>query len=341
MPDLLLELLSEEIPARMQGRAADDLKKLVTDALVAQGLLYEGAVAQATPRRLVLHVVGLPAKGEDVREEKRGPRVGAPEAAIAGFRKSAGVTSDEQVTIVKDEKKGDFYLATIERAGRPTPQVLSELLPGIIRNFPWPKSMRWGAASKEPGSLRWVRPLQSVLCTFGSDVESAEIVPLMIDGILSRDATRGHRFMAPGILRARRWDDYVEKLQGAKVIVDAARRRDTIRHEAKELAFAQGLEVIEDEGLLEEVAGLVEWPVCLMGSFEESFLDIPPEVIRATIRANQKCFVLRKPSSRESSGEGRADAQHPAGVYLAAAGCLLAIVSAIIVSWVALVEVLR
>ena len=315
MPDLLLELLSEEIPARMQGRAAEDLKKLVTDALVQQGLLYEGAVAHVTPRRLVLHVAGLPAKGEDVREEKRGPRVGAPEAAIAGFRKSAGVTSDDQVTIVTDEKKGDFYLATIERTGRPTPQVLSELLPGIIKTFPWPKSMRWGAASKAPGSLRWVRPLQSVLCTFGSDLETTEIVPLMIDGILSGDATRGHRFMAPGTIRVRRWDDYVAKLHDAKVVVDAGRRRDTIRHEAKELAFAQSLEVIEDEGLLAEVAGLVEWPVCLMGSFEESFLDIPPEVIRATIRANQKCFVLRRagvpsppPFGRSPSPDGRGDA---------------------------------
>jgi glycyl-tRNA synthetase beta chain len=294
MPDLLLELLSEEIPARMQGRAAEDLKKLVTDALVAQGLLYEGAVAQVTPRRLALHVAGLPAKGADVREEKKGPRVGAPEAAIAGFRKSAGVTSDDQVTIVEDAKKGSYYLATIERAGRPTPQVLSELLPGIIKSFPWPKSMRWGGASAEPGSLRWVRPLQSVLCTFGSDLETAEIVPLMIDGILSGDQTRGHRFMAPGAIRARRWDDYVAKLEAAKVVLDAARRRDIIRADAKNLAFAQGLEVIEDEALLEEVAGLVEWPVCLMGSFEESFLDIPPEVIRATIRANQKCFVLKK-----------------------------------------------
>ena len=313
MPDLLLELLSEEIPARMQGRAAEDLRRLVTDALVAQGLLYEGAVAQATPRRLVLHVAGLPAKGADVREEKRGPRVGAPEAAIAGFRKSAGVTSDDQIRIVEDAKKGDYYLATIERPGRATQQVLSELLPGIIRTFPWPKSMRWGAASREPGSLRWVRPLQSVLCTFASDLETAEIVPLMIDGLLSSDATRGHRFMAPATIRVRRWDDYVAKLADAKVVVDAGRRREIIRHDARDLAFAQGFEVVEDEGLLEEVAGLVEWPVCLMGSFDESFLDIPPEVIRATIRANQKCFVLRRAASPRGSEEDGADAQRPTG----------------------------
>ncbi|TDR94360.1 glycine--tRNA ligase subunit beta [Enterovirga rhinocerotis] len=302
MPDLLLELLSEEIPARMQGRAADDLKKLVTDALVGQGLLYEGAVAHATPRRLVLHVAGLPAKGKDVREEKRGPRVGAPEEAMKGFLKSAGVTSAEQIRVVQDAKKGDYYVATIERAGRPTPQVLSELLPGIIKGFPWPKSMRWGAASREPGSLRWVRPLQSVLCTFGTEGDTSEIVPLLIDGLISGDTTRGHRFMAPGAIRARRWSEYAAALSEAKVVVDAARRREIIRHDARDLAFAQGLEVVEDEGLLEEVGGLVEWPVVLMGSFDESFLDIPPEAIRATIRANQKCFVLRR--GQQAAGDG-------------------------------------
>ena len=305
MPDLLLELLSEEIPARMQGRAAEDLKKLVTDGLVAQGFLYEGAVAYATPRRLALHVVGLPAKGEDVREERRGPRVGAPEEAMKGFLKSAGVTDATQVKVVTDPKKGDFYVATIEKAGRPTPQVLSELLPGIIRAFPWPKSMRWGAASAEPGSLRWVRPLQSILCTFGPETETPEIVPLLIDGLVSSDTTRGHRFMAPGTIRARRFDDYVTALEAGKVVLDAERRRDIIRHDARDLAFAQGFEVVEDDGLLDEVAGLVEWPVVLMGSFDESFLDIPPEAIRATIRANQKCFVLRSSSLSPQAGRDR------------------------------------
>jgi glycyl-tRNA synthetase beta chain len=294
MPDLLLELLSEEIPARMQARAADDLRKLVTDALVAQGFLYEGAVAFATPRRLALHIAGLPAKGKDVREERKGPRVGAPDAALAGFLKSAGLASKEELNVQSDPKKGDFYIALIERPGRPTPEILAEILPAVIRDFPWPKSMRWGAASAEPGSLRWVRPLQSILCCFGSDTETPEIVPFSVGGLASGETTRGHRFLAPGEFRARRFDEYVEGLARAKVILDPARRRDVIRHDARDLAFAQGLEVIEDEGLLEEVAGLVEWPVVLMGSFDQSFLDIPPEVIRATIRANQKCFVLKK-----------------------------------------------
>ena len=294
MPDLLLELLSEEIPARMQARAAEDLKKLVTDALVERGFLYEGAVAFATPRRLALHIAGLPAKGKDVREERKGPRVGAPDAALAGFLKSAGLASREELTVQSDPKKGDFYVALIERPGRPTAEVLAEILPEIIRGFPWPKSMRWGAASAEPGSLRWVRPLQSILCCFGAETETPEIVPFTVGGISSGDVTRGHRFLAPAEFRARRFDEYVEGLARARVILDAARRRDVILHDARDLAFAQGLEVIEDEGLLDEVAGLVEWPVVLMGSFDESFLDIPPEVIRATIRANQKCFVLRR-----------------------------------------------
>jgi glycyl-tRNA synthetase beta chain len=300
MPDLLLELLSEEIPARMQARASEDLKKLVTDALVERGFLYEGAVAFATPRRLALHIAGLPAKGKDVREERKGPRVGAPDAALAGFLKSSGLASKEELSVQTDPKKGDFYVAVIERAGRPTPEVLAEILPAIIRDFPWPKSMRWGAASAEPGSVRWVRPLQSILCCFGSETETPEVVPFEVGGIASGDTTRGHRFLAPAEFRARRLDEYVEGLARAKVILDPARRRDLILHDARDLAFVQGLEVIEDEGLLEEVAGLVEWPVVLMGSFDESFLDIPPEVIRATIRANQKCFVLRR-------GEGLAN----------------------------------
>ena len=293
MPDLLLELVSEEIPARMQPRAADDLRRLVTDGLVQQGLLYEGALAFATPRRLALHVAGLPAKAEDKREERRGPRVGAPAAALDGFLKSAGVASPDQVRIVADPKKGEFYVATIERPGRPTPQVLSELLPGIIRAFPWPKSMRWGAASEKPGALRWVRPLQSILCTFGGETETPEIVPLAVDGLVSGDLTRGHRFMSPVPFRTRRFDDYVTGLESHRVVLDAGRRRDIISHDARDLAFAQGLEVVEDDALLDEVAGLVEWPVVLMGAFDESFLAIPPEVVRATIRANQKCFVLR------------------------------------------------
>jgi len=297
MPDLLLELFSEEIPARMQRRAAEDLKKLVTDALVERGFLYEGAKAFATPRRLALNVVGLPVKGQDVREERKGPRVGAPEGAIQGFLKSAGLDSIEQAKIESDPKKGEFYVAVIERPGRLTQEVLAEILPAIIRNFPWPKSMRWGTASREPGSLRWVRPLQSILCTFGPETEDPEIVRFEIDGIASGDVTYGHRFLAPSPIRVRRFDDYAPALERAKVVLDANRRKDMILHDARDLAFAQGLELVEDEGLLEEVAGLVEWPRVLTGTFDEAFLDIPPEVIRATIRANQKCFVLRDPAT--------------------------------------------
>jgi glycyl-tRNA synthetase beta chain len=308
MPDLLLELLSEEIPARMQRRAAEDLKKLVTDALVARGFLYEGAKAFATPRRLALHIAGLPAKGEDVREERRGPRVGSPDKAIQGFLKGAGLASLDQARIETDPKKGEFYVAVIERPGRPTPEVLAEIMPAIVRDFPWPKSMRWGARSAEPGSLRWVRPLHSIVCTFGPETEVPEVVPFAVDGIGADDVTLGHRFMAPGAVRVRRFDDYVASLERGKVVLDADRRRDIIRAEAQNLAFARGLELVEDEALLEEVAGLVEWPVVLMGSFDETFLAIPPEVIRATIRANQKCFVLRAASlsqgERSSAGGG-------------------------------------
>lgn len=294
MPDLLLELLSEEIPARMQTRAAEDLRKLVTDALVERGFLYEGAKAFATPRRLTLHIAGLPVRGEAVREERKGPRVGAPEAAVQGFLKSAGLTSLDQAKTVSDPKKGEFYLAVIERPGRETIDVLAEILPAIIKSFPWPKSMRWGAVSAKPGSLRWVRPLQSILATFGPETESTEIVPFSVDGIAAGNTTRGHRFLAPDTIAVRRFADYVQALERAKVVLDAERRKDIIRHDARDLAFARGLELVEDEGLLEEVAGLVEWPVVLMGGFEESFLEIPAEAIRATIRANQKCFVLRK-----------------------------------------------
>ncbi|MFG5120038.1 glycine--tRNA ligase subunit beta [Methylorubrum sp. POS3] len=294
MPDLLLELLSEEIPARMQRRAAEDLKKLVTDALVERGFLYEGAKAFATPRRLALHVAGLPVRGEAVREERRGPRVGAPEAAVQGFLKGAGLTSLDQAQTITDPKKGEFYLAVIERPGRETLDVLAEILPGIIKGFPWPKSMRWGAASAQPGSLRWVRPLQSIVATFGPETENPEIVPFSVDGIAAGTTTRGHRFLAPEPFEVRRFDDYAQALERAQVILDADRRKDMILHDARDLAFARGLDLVEDEGLLEEVAGLVEKPVVLMGSFDERFLEIPAEAIRATIRANQKCFVLRK-----------------------------------------------
>ncbi|WP_457796994.1 glycine--tRNA ligase subunit beta [Methylocystis sp. S23] len=303
MPDLLLELFSEEIPARMQRQAADDLKKLVGNALVERGLTYEGAAAYATPRRLALQVVGLPGRQPDVREERKGPRVGAPEAAVAGFLKSAGLASLEGAKIEKDKKGAEFYLAVIERPGAETIAVLADILPGIVKSFPWPKSMRWGAASERTDSLRWVRPLHSIVATFGPETETPEIVNFEVDGIASGDVTRGHRFLAPFEMRVKRFEDYALSLERAKVVIDPERRRDIILHDAKDLAFAQGLELVEDAGLLEEVAGLVEWPVTLMGSFDERFLSIPPEVIRATIRVNQKCFVLRDPSPR-ARGEG-------------------------------------
>ncbi|WP_409568157.1 glycine--tRNA ligase subunit beta [Methylobacterium sp. E-066] len=283
----------------MQRRAAEDLKKLVTDALVERGFLYEGAKAFSTPRRLALHIAGLPARGEAVREERRGPRVGAPEAAIQGFLKGAGLASLDEAQRITDPKKGEFYLAVIERPGRETLDVLAELLPEIIKSFPWPKAMRWGAASAQPGALRWVRPLQSIVATFGPETETPEVVPFAVGGITAGTVTYGHRFLAPGPIEVRRFDDYIQALERAKVILDADRRKDVILHDARDLAFARGLDLVEDEGLLEEVAGLVEWPVVLMGSFDAAFLDIPAEAIRATIRANQKCFVLRKSVSEE------------------------------------------
>ncbi|PZQ85977.1 MAG: glycine--tRNA ligase subunit beta [Ancylobacter novellus] len=297
MPDLLLELFCEEIPARMQAAAADTLKKLVTDALVERGLVYEGAKAFVTPRRLALAVHGLPANQPDVHEERKGPRVGAPEGAIQGFLKAAGLTSIDQASIESDPKKGEFYVARLHKHGRTTPEVVAEIIPQIVRSFPWPKSMRWGKASLNPGALRWVRPLQSIVCTFGPETEEPEVVPFEIDGLKSGDVTRGHRFLAPGEIRVRRLDDWMTKLEAAFVVVDRERRKDIILNDAKDLALAQGLELVEDAGLLEEICGLVEWPVVLMGAFEESFLDVPDEVIRATIRANQKCFVLRNPKT--------------------------------------------
>ena len=293
MPDLLLELFSEEIPARMQRRAADDLHKLVTDALVDAGLVYEGAKAFATPRRLALTVHGVPARSPDQREERKGPRVGAPDKAIKGFLRSAGLESIAQATVQPD-KKGDFYVAVIEKPGRPAPEVIAEFMPGIIRSFPWPKSMRWGESSAAGGSLTWVRPLHSILCVFGPETSDTEIVPFAIDGLTSGDTTYGHRFMAPEPITVRRFDDYVTKLEKAKVILDADRRKEMILADARNQALAQGLELIEDDALLEEVAGLVEWPVVLIGSFDQDFLEIPPEVVRTTIRVNQKCFVLNR-----------------------------------------------
>jgi glycyl-tRNA synthetase beta chain len=293
MPDLLLELFSEEIPARMQKRASEDLQKLVTNGLVDAGLTYEGAKGFATPRRLALTIHGLTARSADTREERKGPKVGAPEKALEGFMRAAGLNSIDEAQIHSDPKKGEFYVAVIEISGRDAADIIAELIPGIIRNFPWPKSMRWGAGSTQPDTLRWVRPLRSILCTFGPETEEPEIVSFEVDGITSGDTTFGHRFMAPDAIRVRRFDDYTAKLNAAKVVLDSARREEIILEEARNLAFSQNLELVEDAALLHEVAGLVEWPVVLMGSFDERFLNLPDEVIQLTIRVNQKCFVLR------------------------------------------------
>src|SRR3954451_19625227 len=291
MPELLLELFSEEIPARMQAKAAEDLRRMVTDKLVAEGLVYEGAKAFATPRRLTLTVHGIPARQSDLKQERRGPKVGAPDAAVQGFLKAAGLKSLDEAKVQRDPK-GDFYVALIEKPGRATLDVLADILPVIIRTFPWPKSMRWGERSARPGALNWVRPLHSIIATFGPETEEPDVVRLAVDGIEAGQTTCGHRFMAPQAISVRRFEDYEAKLAAAKVVLDPARRKDIILADAKQLAFAQGLELIEDQALLDEVAGLVEWPVALMGSFEKEFLSIPGEVIRATIRNNQKCFVV-------------------------------------------------
>ncbi len=309
MPDLLLELFSEEIPARMQARAAGDLQKAVTDGLVEAGLTYEGAKSFATPRRLALTVQGLTARSADVSEERKGPRTDAPEKAIAGFLRGAGLASIDEAEVQSDPKKGDFYVARITKSGRDATNIIADLVPRVIGDFSWPKSMRWGerSASKDtpfsgpdaagPQAMRWVRPLRSILCTFGPETEEPEIVPFEVAGIASGNRTHGHRFMAPDAITVKRFDDYVGALEAANVVLDGERRRAIIETDARTLAGAQGLEVVDDPGLLAEVAGLVEWPVVLMGSFDEAFLDMPDEVIRLTIRAHQKCFVLRDPNT--------------------------------------------
>ncbi|MBN9669182.1 glycine--tRNA ligase subunit beta [Roseibium aggregatum] len=292
MPDLLLELFSEEIPARMQRKAAEDLKSLVTNALVDAGLPYEGAKAFATPRRLALQVAGVPVGSAATREERKGPRVGAPEKAVEGFLRGAGLNSVDDATIQSDPKKGDFYVAVIEKPGRSAIDIIAEFMPGILRGFPWPKSMRWGSAT-----TRWVRPLHSIVATFGPETEEPDVIRFDFDGIHSGQTTRGHRFLADEAFDVRRFDDYATSLEKHKVVLDADRRKEIILNDAKDRALALGLELVEDAGLLEEVAGLVEWPVVLTGSFDEAFLDIPDECIQLTIRVNQKCFVLKDPKT--------------------------------------------
>jgi len=312
MPDLLLELRSEEIPARMQRKAAGDLRKMVTDGLVEAGLTYEAAREYWTPRRLALDLRGVTARSKDVHEEIKGPSTKAPPQAVEGFLRKAGLTDVSQAHVHSDPKKGDFYVAHISKPGRAAEEIVADIMPAIIRSFPWPKEMRWGPASGPKGvrygategrggeTLRWVRPLQSIVCTFGPETEEPVVVDFEIDGIRSGNITYGHRFHAPDAITVRRFDDYAAKLEAAKVVVDADRRKEIIVSDARNLAFANGLDLVEDEGLLEEVSGLVEWPVVLLGAFEEDFLAIPPEVIRLTIRANQKCFVARPQGEEEA-----------------------------------------
>ena len=285
MADLLLELFSEEIPARMQKRASEDLQKLVTDALAKEEVFGEGARAFATPRRLTLAISGLPVRQQDRKEERKGPRVGAPEKAMEGFLKSTGLTLEQCET--REDKKGEDYVAVIEKTGRGTDELIAEIVPDVIRNFPWPKSMRWGT-----GTLRWVRPLHSIVCTL-----DGEVVPFEIDGISSSDTTYGHRFMGPDAIKVRTFDDYVEKLERQKVMLDPEARAAHILEDAKNLAHAQNLELIDDEVLLHEVAGLVEWPTALMGSIDDEFMAIPQEVLTSTMRANQKYLALKDPKT--------------------------------------------
>jgi glycyl-tRNA synthetase beta chain len=289
MPDLLIELFSEEIPARMQPRARDDLRKMITDGLINAGLTYASAGAFSTPRRLALSVEGVTAHSPALREERKGPRTDAPDAALQGFLRSTGLTRDQLE--IRDDKKAQVYFAVVEKPGRPAAEIVAEVLDATIRNFPWPKSMRWGA-----GSLRWVRPLHSILCILTTEA-GAEVVPVAVDGIVAGNTTRGHRFMAPGAFAVTGFDDYAAKLRAAKVMLSADEREAEIWNTAQNLAFAQGLELVEDRALLTEVAGLVEWPVPLMGPIGADFLHLPPEVLQTSMREHQKFFSVKNPAS--------------------------------------------
>ena len=289
MSELLLELFSEEIPARMQVKAADDLRRLVVDGLKARGLETGDAQSFSTPRRLTLVIAGVPAKSPAISEEKKGPRVGAPEQAVAGFLKSAGLASLSEAEIVKDEKKGDFYVAKIEKAGRPAADIIAETILDVMNKFPWPKSMRWGS---EP--FQWVRPLQSIICILGG-----KVVPFEIAGLSSGNETRGHRFLGPQTFKVKDFSDYRDKLKEHHVILDPAMRAASIGGQALALAKTAKLELVEDEALLHENAGLNEWPVVLMGTFDEAFLSVPGECLTTSMKAHQKCFSLRDPKTKK------------------------------------------
>lgn len=291
MPDLLIELFSEEIPARMQARAAADLKERLTNGLVDAGLTYGGAAAFSTPRRLALAVQDVLGQSPTVKEERKGPRVDAPEKAIEGFLRGAGVSRGDLE--VRDEKKGQVYYASITKPGRPAAAIIADVLDEVIRNFPWPKSMRWGN-----GALRWVRPLHSILCILTDDAGEVSIVDLDVDGLKAGDTTEGHRFMGEGRFGVTSFEDYAAKLKRNKVVLDAEERAAHIWQDATNQAFANGLDVVEDKGLLAEVAGLVEWPVVLMGTIDEAFLNLPSEVLKTSMREHQKFFSVRNPKTQ-------------------------------------------
>jgi glycyl-tRNA synthetase beta chain len=283
MAELLLELFSEEIPARMQARAADELARFLGDALKDAGLEFKQVRSFATPRRLTVVIDGLPKRSPETSEEKKGPRVGAPDAAIQGFLKSAGLKSIDQAERQED-KKGAYYVARVDRPGRATEEVVAVAVPAIVGAFPWPKSMRWG-----DGRLRWVRPLHSILCLF-----DGKVVPFEVDGVATGNETRGHRFMAPKPFSVKNFADYAEKLRKAYVILDASERAKLILDGARKLAAKEKLVLVEDQGLLAENAGLTEWPVPLLGAFDQSFLEVPAEVLTTSMKAHQKCFSLKR-----------------------------------------------
>ena len=289
MSDLLIELFSEEIPAGLQAPAAENLKKLMTNGMVEAGLNYASIAAFHTPRRLTLAVEGLLDASPTVQEERKGPKVGAPEQAIQGFLRVAGLTMADLE--IRDDKKGQVYFAKISKPGRPAAEIVAEVLEATIWNFPWPKSMRWGT-----GSLRWVRPLQSILCLLSNEAET-QIVPLQVDGIVAGNTTKGHRFMAPDAFTVSGFDDYETKLKRANVVLRADERSAAIWQEATNQAFAVGQKVVEDVGLLAEVSGLVEWPVVLLGQIDNEFLDLPPEVLKTSMKEHQKFFSVSNPKT--------------------------------------------
>lgn len=287
MAELLLEIFSEEIPARMQEKAAADLQRLVTEGLEKNGLKLGASQAYATPRRLALMIESVPTKSPAISDERKGPRVGAPEKAVAGFMKAAGLTSIDDAQVVSDSKKGDYYVARTEKPGRAATEIVSELLPDLLRKFPWPKSMRWG-----DGDFSWVRPLQKITCLL-----DGKVVPFEVAGVSSGQTTQGHRFHGSKAIKVKNFEDYGTKLRDNKVLLPTSERAEMIGEQARALASAAGLELIEDRALMKENAGLTEWPTVLLGSFDEEFLAVPAECLSTSMKSHQKCFSLVDPKT--------------------------------------------